>query len=203
MTLPRVLELADPHYPKALRSLPQPPPILHVQGRLELLERPGIAVVGTRRHTTYGRDATVSLVLGLVRAGYVILSGLARGIDSIAHRTALDVGGDTVGVLGTGLDLRYPPEHEDLAELMAERGCLVTEFPPGTPPLRWICNPWVSQKAAQHNALPGWCVPLRAWTTTSGKLAPVLAEARRAIRDVGADRADRRIDRTVGRNQPG
>ncbi|UCC48121.1 MAG: DNA-processing protein DprA [Gemmatimonadota bacterium] len=137
MTLPRVLELADPHYPKALRRLPQPPPILHVQGRLELLERPGIAVVGTRCHTTYGRDATVSIVLGLVRAGYVIVSGLARGIDSIAHRTALDVGGDTVGVLGTGLDVPYPPEHEDLAALMAERGCLVTEFPPGTPPLKY------------------------------------------------------------------
>jgi len=123
MTLPRVLDLADPHYPKALRSLPQPPPILHVQGRLELLERPGIAVVGTRRHTTYGRDATVSIVLGL----------LARGIDSIAHRTALDVGGDTVGVLGTGLDVSCPPEHEELAALMAERGCLITEFPLGTP----------------------------------------------------------------------
>jgi DNA processing protein len=123
-----------------------------VQGRLELFERPGIAVVGTRRHTTYGRDATVSivlglttygrdatvaLVLGLVRAGYVILSGLARGIDSIAHRTALDVGGDTVGVLGTGLDVSCPPEHEELAALMAERGCLITEFPLGTPPLKY------------------------------------------------------------------
>jgi len=137
MTAPRTLGLDGPHYPSALRNLPQPPPILHVQGRLELLKRPGIAVVGTRRHTTYGRDATVSIVLGLVRAGYVIVSGLARGIDSIAHRTALDVGGDSVAVLGTGLDVRYPPEHEDLAELMAERGCLVTEFPPGTPPLKY------------------------------------------------------------------
>jgi DNA processing protein len=137
MTTRRILELDDRHYPTALRNLPQPPPILYLQGRLELLERPGIAVVGTRCHTTYGRDATVSIVLGLVRAGYVIVSGLARGIDSIAHRTALDVGGDTVGVLGTGLDVPYPPEHEDLAGLMAERGCLVTEFPPGTPPLKY------------------------------------------------------------------
>jgi len=137
MTIPRVLELADAQYPRALRNLPQPPPTLYVQGRLELLDRPGIAVVGTRSHTTYGRDATVALVLGLVRAGYVILSGLARGIDSIAHRTALDVGGDTVAVLGTGLDVRYPPEHEELAERIAERGCLVSEFPPGTPPLKY------------------------------------------------------------------
>jgi DNA processing protein len=137
MTAPRILELADPDYPKALRNLPQPPPTLYVQGRLELLERPGIAVVGTRRHTTYGRDATVSLVVGLVRAGYVILSGLARGIDSIAHRTALEVGGDTVGVLGTGLDVVYPPEHDELRKAIAEHGCLVTEFPPGTPPRRY------------------------------------------------------------------
>jgi DNA processing protein len=137
MTAPHILKLDDPDYPTALRRLPQPPPILYVQGCLELLERPGIAVVGTRRHTTYGRDATVSIVLGLVRAGYVIVSGLARGIDSIAHRTALDVGGETVAVLGTGIDVPYPPEHTELFALIAERGCLVTEFPPGTPPLKY------------------------------------------------------------------
>jgi len=132
-----VVDVRQPDYPEALRRLPQPPPVLFVLGRLELLSRASIAVVGTRNYTTYGRDATVSLVLGLVRAGYTIVSGLARGIDSIAHRTALDVGGDTVAVLGTGLDVPYPPEHEDLTELMAERGCLVTEFPPGTPPLKY------------------------------------------------------------------
>jgi DNA processing protein len=106
-------------------------------GRLELLERPGIAVVGTRCHSSYGRDAAVSLVVGLVRAGYVIVSGLARGIDSIAHRTALDVGGETVAVLGTGLDVPYPPEHAELFALIGERGCLVTEFPPGTRPRKY------------------------------------------------------------------
>jgi DNA processing protein len=137
MTAPRILRLDDPHYPTALRNLPQPPPTLYVQGRLDLLERPGIAVVGTRRHSTYGRDTTVSLVVGLVRAGYVIVSGLARGIDSIAHRTAIDVGGDTIGVLGTGIDVPYPPEHTDLFTLIAERGCLVSEFPPGTPPRKY------------------------------------------------------------------
>ncbi len=137
MTAPRILELGGQCYPTALGSLPQPPPILYVRGRLELLGRPGIAIVGTRRHSAYGRDATVSFVVGLVRAGYVIVSGLARGIDSIAHRTALDVGGDTVAVLGTGLDVPYPPEHADLFALIAERGCLVSEFPPGTPPRKW------------------------------------------------------------------
>lgn len=137
MSEPRTLELADPGYPAALRNLRQSPPTLYVQGRLDLLERPGIAVVGTRRHSTYGRDTTVSLVVGLVRAGYTIVSGLARGIDSIAHRTALDVGGDTIAVLGTGIDVPYPPEHAELFALIADHGCLVTEFPPGTRPRKW------------------------------------------------------------------
>ncbi len=133
MSPTRTLALDGPGYPTALRNLPQPPAILYVRGRIGLLSRPGIAVIGTRAHSVYGRDATVSFVVGLVRAGYTIVSGLARGIDGIAHRTALEVGGDTVGVLGTGLDVPYPPEHEELIEAVAERGCLVSEFPPGTP----------------------------------------------------------------------
>lgn len=137
MSAPNTLELDGSGYPIALRSLTQPPAILYVRGRPELLSRPGIAVVGTRGHSVYGRDATASFVVGLVRAGYVIISGLARGIDSIAHRTALEVGGNTVAVLGTGLDVPYPPEHEDLLHAIAERGCLVSEFPAGTPPLKW------------------------------------------------------------------
>lgn len=130
----RVLDVRRPEYPAALRTLPQPPPVLFALGRVELLGRPSIAVVGTRRHSMYGRDATVSFVVGLVRAGYTIVSGLARGIDGVAHETALEVGGDTVAVLGNGLDVPYPPEHRELAERIAFKGCLVTEFPPGTPP---------------------------------------------------------------------
>ncbi len=137
MTVRPTLELDDPDYPAALRHLPQPPSALHAQGRLELLHRPGIGVVGTRSHTTYGADATASFVVGLVRAGYTIISGLARGIDGIAHRAALEAGGDTVGVLGTGLDVPYPEEHEDLIRSVAERGCLVTEFPNGTGPRKY------------------------------------------------------------------
>ncbi len=137
MSLPRTLDLADPGYPEALRDLPQPPPVLNVQGRVELLSRPGLAVIGTRAHSTYGRDATVLFVVGLVRAGYTIISGLARGIDGIAHRTTLEIGGDTIGVLGTGLDVPYPQEHDALIRTIAERGCLVTEFPHGTPPRKW------------------------------------------------------------------
>jgi DNA processing protein len=137
MTAIRTLTLDDPGYPTALCSIPQPPTMLYVRGRLELLNRPGIAVIGTRAHSTYGRDATASFVVGLVRAGYTIVSGLARGIDGIAHKTALEVGGDTVGVLGTGIDVAYPPEHEELVQSVAQHGCLVSEFPPGTPPRKW------------------------------------------------------------------
>ncbi len=137
MTPPRKLELGQSDYPDSLRALPQPPPVLHVRGRFELLSRPGIAVIGTRAHSTYGRDATVSFVVGLVRAGYTIVSGLARGIDGIAHTTALEIDGDTIGVLGTGIDVPYPPEHAELIRAVAERGCLVSEFPDGTPPLKY------------------------------------------------------------------
>ncbi|HSG81514.1 MAG TPA: DNA-processing protein DprA [Gemmatimonadota bacterium] len=137
MAAARILELDGPGYPAALRSLPQPPLVLYVRGRVELLSWPGIAVIGTRAHSIYGRDATVSFVVGLVRAGYVIVSGLARGIDGIAHRTALEIGGDTVAVLGTGIDVPYPPEHDELFQAIATGGCLVSEFPPGTPPLKY------------------------------------------------------------------
>lgn len=132
-----VIDVRQAAYPESLRHLPQPPPVLFVRGVHELLEGPAIAIVGARRHSVYGRDAASSFTVGLVRAGYVILSGLARGIDSVAHRTALEVGGHTVAVLGNGLDVSYPPEHRDLIEAIAARGCLVTEFPPGTPPRKY------------------------------------------------------------------
>jgi len=137
MTPTWTVEIDQPDYPGALRVLSQPPSVLHVRGRLHLLGRPGIAVIGTRAHSVYGRDATVSFVVGLVRAGYTIISGLARGIDGIAHATALEIGGDTIGVLGTGLDVPYPPEHEELIGAVAEHGCLVSEFPNGTLPRKW------------------------------------------------------------------
>ncbi len=126
-----------PGYPDALRQLPQPPETLFVRGQTELLALPGIAVVGTRNHSSYGRDATVSFVVGLVHAGYIIISGLARGIDAIAHQTALEHGGYTIAVLGCGLDVDYPPEHASLARQIAQRGCLVSEFPLGTVPRKF------------------------------------------------------------------
>lgn len=131
-----VVDVRQAAYPESLRRLPQPPLLLFTLGRIELLRRPAIAVVGTRRHSPYGRDSAVSMVVGLVRTGYVIVSGLARGIDSVAHQSALDVGGDTVAVLGNGLDVVYPPEAADLRSAIAAHGCLLSEFPPGTPPLK-------------------------------------------------------------------
>lgn len=129
-----ILDIRQPDYPLSLRRLPQPPAVLFILGRREILDRPAIAVVGTRAHSAYGRDAAVSLVVGLVRAGYVVVSGLARGIDGVAHRTSLEMGGDTVAVLGNGLDIVYPPEHRELRAAIATRGCLVTEFAPTRPP---------------------------------------------------------------------
>jgi DNA processing protein len=131
-----VLDIRQPDYPDSLRRLPQPPAVLFVLGRRAVLDHPAIAVVGTRAHSAYGRDATVSLVVGLVRAGYAVVSGLARGIDGVGHRTALEMGGDTIAVLGNGLDVVYPPEHGDLRAAIAHRGCLVTEFAPTRPPRR-------------------------------------------------------------------
>jgi DNA processing protein len=129
-----MLTLDDPDYPALLREIPDPPPVLYIKGRFAESDRWSVALVGTRAATTYGRDVTYELVNSLVQAGITIVSGLARGIDAVAHRTALDAGGRTIGVLGSGIDMIYPPEHRRLAEEIADSGVVVSEFPPGTPP---------------------------------------------------------------------
>ena len=124
-------------YPPALRLIPDPPPVLLVRGRLEVLHRPAVAVVGARAATTYGLDIARRLGAGLARSGAVVVSGLARGIDAAAHEGALEAGGATVAVLACGPDVVYPPEHARLAERVAAAGAVVTELPPGCPPLRY------------------------------------------------------------------
>lgn len=124
----------DAAYPAAFRLLPDPPFLLFASGRLELLGSAGIGVVGTRAPTPYGRQAAASLAADLVRAGYAIVSGMAKGIDAAAHAAALDAGGATVGVLGQGIDRVYPPENHRLFGRMRERGLLVTELVPGEDP---------------------------------------------------------------------
>lgn len=128
------LTLEDPDYPRLLHELSDAPPVLYVKGSLVDADRWAVAFVGTRRATVYGRDITYQLVLPLVHAGITIISGLAVGIDAAAHKAALEAGGRTIAVLGSGLDVIYPPEHRKLAETITRQGALVTEFPPGTEP---------------------------------------------------------------------
>jgi len=128
-----VLAACDPGFPGLLRAIPDPPPVLYVRGSLD--EAASVAVVGSRRATPYGLAVAERLAFDLAQEGVTIVSGLARGIDSAAHKAALDGGGRTVAVLGCGANVTYPPEHRRLAEAVATRGALVSEFPPGTPPL--------------------------------------------------------------------
>ncbi len=131
-----ILPVTDPAYPPLLREIAVPPPLLYVQGSTLALSAPQLALVGSRKPSTVGREIAQSMAAELARAGLVIASGLARGIDSVGHRGALEAGGRTVAVLGSALDHIYPREHEGLARQVAEHGALVSEFPLGTWPDR-------------------------------------------------------------------
>lgn len=124
----------DPRFPRALRGIPEPPVLLFAAGRLDLAERPAIAIVGSRTHTRYGADACRHLAGGCARAGLVVVSGMARGIDALAHGAALDAAGGSIGVLGNGFGVTYPSANRQLYERMARDGLLLTEFPPGERP---------------------------------------------------------------------
>jgi DNA processing protein len=128
-------DATDPLYPQSFRVLADPPFLLFAAGDTALLTREGVAMVGTRAPTLYGRDAAKSLASGLAWAGFGIISGMARGIDTIAHRAALDAGGHTIGVLGHGIGQVYPPENRGLFAAVRDRGLLLTELPPGEKPL--------------------------------------------------------------------
>jgi DNA processing protein len=132
-----ILVLDDGVYPFLLRETYDPPVVLYVKGEWsECLERPCVAIVGSRRCSTYGQNAALMLSRELAQRGVTIVSGLARGIDAAAHRGALEAGGRTVGVMGTGLDQIYPRDHRKLAdEILNRRGALVTQFPLSTPPV--------------------------------------------------------------------
>jgi DNA processing protein len=129
-----LIDRENPAYPAALRHIPSPPPLIYVRGTFSDVDSWSVAVVGTRQPTAYGREATRRLATGLVEAGVTIISGLALGIDSIAHMTALDAGGRTLAVLPCGVDLVYPERHDALARRIADHGALISEFPPGTRP---------------------------------------------------------------------
>lgn len=130
-----MLGLDDPQYPELLTQIPDPPALLWVRGEISALNKPTIAVVGTRDPSDYGRSMAAKFTRELAEAGLCIVSGLAIGIDAIAHDTALQSGGITVGVLGSGIDRIYPGDHRPLAYRMIEAGgCLISEFHPGTKP---------------------------------------------------------------------
>ncbi len=130
----RILTPVDDQYPDLLREIHDPPLALYVRGNVDSLSAQGLAVVGTRRPTHYGRDCSEQLSRQLASARYSIISGLARGIDTAAHRGALKAQGVTVGVLGSALDQFYPAENIELAAEMCERGCVISEFPFGRSP---------------------------------------------------------------------
>lgn len=132
-----IIVLDDGVYPTLLRETYDPPVVLYVRGAwAECLERPCVAIVGSRRCSTYGQNAALMLSRELAQRGVTIISGLARGIDAAAHRGALEAGGKTVAVMGTGLDRFYPRDHSKLALGMLQNGgALVTQFPLGTPPV--------------------------------------------------------------------
>ncbi len=124
-------ERGSDEYPAELLDLQHPPSELYAMGSATALAKPRIAIVGTRNSTAYGERITRSLTRSLVRAGVSVVSGMARGIDGAAHRTALEEGGNTVAVLGTGIDVPYPVGHRQLHRAIAERGLVVSENPPG------------------------------------------------------------------------
>jgi len=130
----RIVTFTSADYPKSLFEIPDPPPFLYVRGEVRCHET-AVAIVGSRRATAYGLQATARLAESLAGHGVTVISGMARGVDTAAHKGALAADGRTIGVLGCGIDMVYPPENRKLFQEMAEKGGLVSEFPLGTLPL--------------------------------------------------------------------
>ena len=129
-----ILTWDDTLYPPRLKEIDQPPPVLYVRGALTTEDSWAVAVVGTRRVSPYGRQVAEELASFLATNGVTVISGLARGVDAIAHQSALKAGGRTIAVMGCGVDRIYPPEHTQLAEKLIAHGALISDYAPGTPP---------------------------------------------------------------------
>jgi DNA processing protein len=130
----QVMTWEDETYPRRLKQIDQPPPVLFVRGTLLPEDEWAVAVVGTRRVTVYGRQVAEELGSYLARSGVIVVSGLARGVDRLAHEAAIKAGGRTIAVLGSGLDRIYPPEHAQLAEQISAHGAVISDYAMGTPP---------------------------------------------------------------------
>ncbi len=129
-----VLTWDDELYPPRLKEIEQPPPVLYARGEITLDDHYAVAIVGTRRVTPYGRQIAEDLAAFLAGQGITVVSGLARGVDAVAHSAALKAGGRTIAVLGSGVDKIYPPEHLQIAEKMMKQGAVVSDYAVGTPP---------------------------------------------------------------------
>ncbi|HYH12713.1 MAG TPA: DNA-processing protein DprA, partial [Thermomicrobiales bacterium] len=129
-----VLTLRHEDYPDLLREIPAPPPVIFLRGKVSLIDRRAVAIVGTRRMSPYGREMARSLAWDLAQAGVTIVSGLAKGIDGVAHASALDAGGRTIAVMGNGVKRVYPAEHRSLAARIATQGAVLSDFHPDAPP---------------------------------------------------------------------
>ncbi|MBO4292929.1 MAG: DNA-processing protein DprA [Clostridia bacterium] len=129
------ISILDENYPELLKSIYDPPKCLYVVGNIEILNSPGIAIVGCREATEYGKKAAMYFSYNLAKQGITIVSGLARGIDSYSHIGALQAKGNTIAVIGSGLDIIYPKENEQLAKKIIEQGgAIISEYPLGTRP---------------------------------------------------------------------
>ncbi|HET9113167.1 MAG TPA: DNA-processing protein DprA [Burkholderiales bacterium] len=128
-----LITLADSDYPQRLLEIPDPPPLIYLKGRRELLNRPGLAIVGSRNATPQGLLNAEAFAQNLAEAGLTIISGLATGIDAAAHKGSLKGKGGTIAVVGTGLDIIYPARNKTLAHAIVEHGAIISEFPLGTP----------------------------------------------------------------------
>ena len=129
-----VLTREDENYPRRLKEIEQPPPVIYVRGEILAEDDFSVAVVGTRRVTVYGRQVAEEIGTFLAQNGITVVSGLARGVDAIAHDATMQAGGRTFAVLGCGVDRIYPPEHQHLADRILECGALISDYAPGTPP---------------------------------------------------------------------
>src|SRR5258708_6358702 len=130
----RLVNWTDPEYPQTLLQIYDPPVMLYVRGDAQWLNQRSISIVGRRRPTVYGRQMAERLGRELAARGWLVVSGMARGIDAIGHQGALAVNGRAIGVLGTGVDVCYPKENKKLYEKVLERGAIISEFPLGTHP---------------------------------------------------------------------
>jgi DNA processing protein len=129
-----IVPFSDPNYPARLRMIADPPPLLYIKGQLRAEDEKAVAIVGSRSASEYGRRVARDLARGLSALGFTVVSGMARGIDGVAHEAALNSGGRTIAVLGSGVDRAYPPEHDRLYQRIMENGAVISELPIGTRP---------------------------------------------------------------------